>query len=98
MNPLIAGYSQILGDCLELINRCAGLRALRIDNVVQTMIQVVIDEGLLGLAHCALCGVELLRDVQARPSRFDHFRNAAQLALGSLESLEDFRMGLMKVR
>jgi hypothetical protein len=61
---LIARYLQILGDRLELINRCAGLRALRIDHVVQAMIQVVIDEGLLGLAHRTFGGMELLSDVQ----------------------------------
>src|SRR4030081_2124730 len=69
---LIAGYLQILGDGLELINRCAGLRALRIDHVVQTMIQVIVDEGLFGLAHRTFGGMQLLRDIQTRPSRFDH--------------------------
>jgi hypothetical protein len=61
----IAGHSQILGDGLEFINRCAGQRALRIDDVVQAVIQVVVDKGLLGLAHRALGGMELLGHIQA---------------------------------
>ncbi len=43
-DALIAGYLQIFGDALELIDRCTGLR--------------------------------------------DHFRDAAQLPLGALESLQ----------
>src|SRR6202789_587651 len=92
---LIDGRSQVLRDGLELIDRCARLRALCIDDMVQAMIQVVVDESLLGLAHRTLGGVQLLRHIQARASGFNHLRDTAQLALGALEALQDFVMLLM---
>src|ERR1700721_1274137 len=68
---LIAGFSQVLGDGLELIHRRAGLRALRIHDVVQAVIEVVVDKGLFSLAHGTFSSMQLLSNVQAWPSRFD---------------------------
>jgi small multidrug resistance family-3 protein len=97
---LIEGRSQILGDGLELIDRCACLRGLCIDDMVQAVIQVVVDEGLLGLAHRTLGGVQLLRHIQARASGFNHLRDTAQLTesnyarMGVLD--ENARMYILK--
>jgi hypothetical protein len=55
--------SQILANGLELINRSAGLRAIRIDDFIQTMFEVIVDERLLRLAHRTLGGMKLLSDV-----------------------------------
>ena len=48
----------------DLINRCLGLRAFRIDDVVQAVIWVVVVERLLGVAHRTLNGIQLLSDIQ----------------------------------
>jgi hypothetical protein len=92
---LILEFSQILGDGLELVDGHANLRALRIDYGVQAMIQMVVDVGFLGLAHCALGRLELLGNLQAGSTGFDHFSDAAQLTFCALEPLEDFGMGFV---
>jgi hypothetical protein len=49
--------------------------------VIQTVIDVVMNQGLLGLAHSFLDRVQLLGNVEARSSVFDHPDDGPQVTL-----------------
>ncbi len=53
------------------------------------------DQCLLGLSDRLLDRVKLLGDVEAAAAALDHLDDAAQMAVGPLEALDDFGMGLM---
>jgi hypothetical protein len=97
-NRIHAGFrpSEVLGDFLELFHRAPLLARQRSDGVFQAMVDVVLDERLLGLTDRLLDGVELLGNVEARPSRFDHVDHASKMPLGSLQPLYGVGMGLME--
>jgi hypothetical protein len=59
------------------------------------MVDVVVDQSLLGLSDCLLDGVDLLRDVEARAPILDHGDYGAEVTLGPLEALHDVRVGLV---
>ena len=53
------------------------------------MIDVVLDQDLLGLRDCLFDGMQLLGQIKAGTMRFHHLQDAAQMALCPLESLGD---------
>jgi hypothetical protein len=59
------------------------------------MIDVIVDERLLGFPDGPFHGMKLLGNVKAGPRLLDHRDNAAKVSLGSPESLHDVWMGLM---
>jgi hypothetical protein len=68
--------SQIFGDFLEFVDRAAPLLRQRADNVLKAMIEVILDQRPLRLNDRLLDRMQLLSDVAARPSSFDHFDDA----------------------
>jgi hypothetical protein len=56
------------------------------------MIDVVVDQGLLGIHDRALDGLQLLRKLHAGSSFFDHTDDDLQVTVGALEPLDDVRM------
>jgi hypothetical protein len=48
---------------------------------VEAMIDVVVDQRLLGLANRLLDGVKLLGDIETGPSFLDHADDAAEMSL-----------------
>jgi len=52
---------------------------------VETVVDVIMDEGLLCLTNRFLNGVELLREVKAWALVLYHFYDMAQMPLGPLE-------------
>jgi len=57
---------------------------------------MVVDQDFLRRGKRFLDSVQLLRDIETRPLRFEHADDCAQVPLGTPEALDDFRMGLMK--
>ncbi len=51
----------------------------------QAVVDVVVDQCPLRLSHGAFDGVELGRQIDARPPLLDHADDAAQMPLGSLQ-------------
>lgn len=84
---------QILGDVLELVDRLALLALQRADNIFETMIEMIADQRLLGLADSFLDRVKLLSDVDAGAAGLDHLDDAAQVPVGAVETLDDVGMG-----
>src|SRR5262245_9321856 len=66
------GPSQVLCYVLERFDRTPLLARQRLHDVVEAVIEVVLDQRLLRLADRFFDGLKLLRQLQARPSRFDH--------------------------
>src|SRR5262245_5365612 len=92
------GASQILGDFLELVDRAPLLARQGPDDILQTMIEMILDQGLLGLADRLLHRVELLGDIETRPTTLDHLDDAVQMPCGAPQPLDDVGMGFVEGR
>jgi hypothetical protein len=64
---------------------------------IEAMIDVVVDQGFLGLANGLLDGVELLGDIETGSSLLDHRNDAPQVSFRPLQPLHDIRVALMNV-
>jgi len=60
------------------------------------VIDVIVNQRLFCLTNGLLDGMELLRQVDARPTLFDHVDDAPQVSRGSPQPLDDLRVALMK--
>jgi len=81
--------SQVPGHDFELPERSPACRPWRLERAVEAMIDVVVNQGLLGTLDRALDCLELLRDLAARPALFDHLDDHAKVAIGTFETLDD---------
>lgn len=68
---------EVLGDLLEGFQWCAFAIVQRRDGVLQAVIDVILDERALGLANRFLNSMQLLGDVHALTTLFDHGDDAA---------------------
>tara|TARA_R110002020_G_scaffold218195_3_gene426017 strand:- start:374 stop:778 length:405 start_codon:yes stop_codon:yes gene_type:complete len=73
-------------------------RRERPKGVIQTVLNMVMDQYALSLLDGFLDRVELLRDVEAVATLFHHVRHALQMAASAIESLDDIRMRLVGMR
>ena len=90
--------SEVARDFPELIQRMALPRFQGPHQVFETVIQVVLDQGLLGLLDRFLHRLQLLRDIEAVAPLNDHVDGAAQVPTGPAKAFDDGRMGCMCVR
>ncbi len=88
---------RVLGKGAALIpsSKKRGGLGVVLDGVGQAMVDVVVDQGLLGRGDGAFDGVELLDDVHAGTVGLHHADDVAQVPLGALEPLDDVRVGRM---
>jgi hypothetical protein len=56
------------------------------------MVNMILDKLLLCLRDCPLHGIELLREINARPIIGKHTYHPVEMSLGSLQALDDARM------
>ena len=68
-----------------------------IQRVLQAVVDVILDQGALGLADGLLHRVQLLGNIHAGTAILDHGDDAAQVALGALEPFDDVAVTLMVV-
>ena len=59
---------------------------------VQTVVDVIVDEGFLRLSDRLLHGVELLREIEAGPAVGEHLDHLVKMAFGAFQAFDDFRM------
>jgi hypothetical protein len=83
---------EVLGDLLEIFQRCALACSQYVKGLLQAMVDVVLDKHTLGLADGFFHGVQLLGDIDAGPTVFDHADDAAQVTLRTLQPLDDIAM------
>jgi len=96
--PFVCGvFSEVLGDLFEVFQRCALACRERFDSVFQAVIDMVLDKHALGLANGFFHGMQLLSDVDAGPTVFDHADGAAQMPLCTLQPFDDIAMALVLV-
>ena len=67
----------------------------RADRLLQAVLDMVVDQRLLGLRNGLLDRVQLLGDEEARPLRFDHADDAAQVTFGAPQALDGLVMALV---
>ena len=70
-------------------------RSPSVGSSVETVIEVIVNQRLFCLVHRLLDCMELLGQIEARPTVLDHGDDATQVALGSPQALDDLRMALM---
>lgn len=68
-----------------------------IQGVLQAVVDVILDQGALGLAHGFFHRMQLLGDIHAGAPFLDHADDTAQVALGALEPFDDVAVTLMVV-
>jgi hypothetical protein len=86
---------EVFGDLLEGFQRRALAIAQGRNGVFQAVVDVILDQRALGLAHGFFYGVQLLRDVHALTALFDHGDDAAQVAVCAFETLDDRRVAVV---
>jgi len=64
----------------------------RAHKILKAVIQVVLDQGFLGLLNRFLHRLQLLRDFEAGSSLLQHFYGAAQMSAGSAQAFDYGRM------
>src|SRR5437879_4832332 len=88
--------SQILADRLELLDRRPRLARQRPDALLETVVDVIVDQRLLGIGDRLLDGVELLHEIEATALRLDHRNDLAQMALGAFQPVDNSGVGLVR--
>lgn len=90
--PVVAGGLQVLRDGPELAHGLVGPLGAGAYGVIETVVDVVVYQGLLGARDRLLHGLQLLGHVQAVPVRLEHRDDAAQVAFGAFQALDDLRV------
>jgi hypothetical protein len=91
------GGSEVLGDLLEFFKWRPLTVGESADRVLQAVVDVILNQRAFGLTHRFLNRMQLLGNVNARASIFDHANNAAQMAFGTLQPFDDVAMTLVLV-
>ena len=85
--------SQVSRDRFELGEDVLGrFGRATIRGGVQTVVDVIVDEGFLGLSDRLLHGVELLREIEAGTAVGEHLNYLVKMAFGAFQAFDDFRM------
>lgn len=92
---VLSRLSEVLSDLLEVFQRRALACGEGFDRVFQAMVYVVLDQRALGLADGFLHGMQLLSDIDAGSTVFDHGNDAAQVTLRTLQPFDDVAMTLV---
>jgi len=86
---------KVLRDSLELVDGHSARLAPAIDRGVEAMVDMVVDQHLLGLADGLFDGVELLGEIETVPALLEHGEDAPKVSFSSFQALDDIRMALM---
>jgi hypothetical protein len=61
------------------------------------MINVIVNQSPLGLADGLFDGMQLLGEIEARPSLGEHFDHPAEMTVSPLQPLDDIGMSFVKM-
>lgn len=90
--------SEIARDFPELVQRMALSRFERPHQVFKAMVQMVLNQGFLGLLDRLLHCLQLLRNIEAVSPLNHHLNGAAQVPAGSAQAFDDGSMGSVCMR
>ncbi len=91
----VIGVSQVFGDVFELGHGLPRLSRIALRRMGEAMVDVIVDQGLLGRRHGLLDCVKLLGEVEAGAAALDHGDGFPQMSLGAFEPIDDLGMGFM---
>src|ERR1700688_3880848 len=80
---------KILRDSLELLDQIPELARQGLGSLFHTVVNMVLDEFLLGVADGLLDGVQLLCQIHAGAARLQHVDHRRQVSLGAFQSCGD---------
>mgnify|MGYP007078459470 CR=1 FL=1 len=89
--------SEVLRNFLEFFDSALAGRTGLPYRAFKAMIDMVLNQDLLGLRDCFFDRVQLLGQFQAGPLVRHHLQNAAQMAFRALEALDDGVVMVMRV-
>jgi hypothetical protein len=88
---------EVAGDLAELVDGSAVRWRQRADRIFQAMIEMIVDQRLLGLSDRLFHGMQLLGDIEAGLAALYHDDDRAQMAVGALQALDDLGMRFVDV-
>jgi hypothetical protein len=88
---------KVFRDRLEFADHGPCRRASPVRGSAEAVVNMIVNQRLLGLADGLFDGIELLRQVETWPTLFDHGNDAPKVAFSAFEALDDLRMRLMDV-
>ena len=91
----VIGVSQVFGDVFELGHGPTGLGRVALGRMGEAMVDVIVDQGLLGRRHGLLDRMKLLGEIQTRSPTLDHGDGLAQMTLGALQPIDDLGVGFV---
>lgn len=89
--------SEVFCDFLELVDGFALAAWKRTNHILKAMIKMILDQGLFRLANGFLDRLQLLGNIEATATVFDHVDYAAQMPFGPFQPFDDVRMGAVEV-
>ena len=89
------GASEVLGELFELVQRLAGRVGSVVCGMDQAVVDMVVDQGLLGRRHRAFDRMQLLGEFHAGAAGLDHADDVAQVPLGAFQPFDDLGVGLV---
>src|SRR5258708_39377189 len=98
MAPSPSEGSEIFCDRLELVDRHARLARQRPETLLEAMVDMIVDQRLLGVGDRLLDGVELLDEIEAAALGLDHRDDLAQMPFGPLQPVDDGGRGRVRRR
>jgi len=85
--------SQILRECLELAKSASGVDLTLFEPIAEAVLDVIMDQLALGIDDGALDRMQLLRQVESRPTFREHGEDGGEMAMRPLETGNDRRVG-----
>lgn len=80
---------EIFRDGFEGVDHRALLTWQRPDGLIEAAVQMVLNQGLLGLTDGALDRLQLLCDIETGTPRLDHLDDLAEMPVCPLQPLDD---------
>ena len=87
--------SEIFGDRLELGDRLSGLCRIAVRRMRQAVVDMVVDQGLLGRRDRLFDRMKLLGQIEAATPSLDHADGLAKMPLGAFQPIDDLGVGFM---
>jgi len=86
---LIDSPLEVLRDSLKFLDQGPELARHDLRGVFDAMVQVRLDEFLLGIAHGFFDGMQLLRKLHARAPRIEHLHYSREVAMSAFQPRDD---------
>lgn len=90
--------SQVARNFLEFVDGVVPIIFKWLRQVIKTIVQMVLDESLLGLMNGFFYRLQLLRDVETATTVLDHLNGAVEMPAGTAQSFDNCGVRFMCVK